>query len=76
MFNIVMIASASLLFSACTGSSLPANAETAGFKAGSNDGNATAGGTYTKNSHAFHNNHNYQDGWHYGRKKCNPAQKH
>jgi len=49
---------------------------TAGFKAGSNDGCATAGGTYTKNSHAFHNNHNYQDGWHYGRKKCNPAQKH
>jgi len=73
---ITMIASASLLFTACTGSSLPVNAETPGFKTGSNDGCATAGGAYTKNSNAFKNDQDYQDGWFYGRKKCNPSQSH
>ena len=72
--NIVMIATASLLFTACTSSSLPVNAQTPGFKAGSQDGCATANGAYTKNSNSFQNNKDYQDGWFYGRKKCNPAQ--
>ena len=72
--NTVMIATASLLFTACTSSSLPVNAQTPSFKSGSQDGCATAGGAYTKNSNSFHNNKDYQDGWFYGRKKCNPAQ--
>ena len=73
--NVVVIATASLLFTACTSSSnLPINAGTPSFKAGSQDGCATAGGAYTKNSNSFQNNKDYQDGWFYGRKKCNPAQ--
>jgi len=72
--NVVIIATASLLFTACTSSSLPVNANTPSFKAGSQDGCATAGGAYTKNSDSFHSNKDYQDGWFYGRKKCNPAQ--
>jgi len=72
--NIVMVAAASLLFTACTSSSLPVNAQTASFKSGSQDGCATASGNYTKNSDSFQNNKDYQDGWFNGRKKCNPAQ--
>ena len=74
IINIVMVAAASLLFTACTSSNLPVNAQTPSFKSGSQDGCATASGTYTKNSNSFQNNKDYQDGWFYGRKKCNPAQ--
>jgi outer membrane biogenesis lipoprotein LolB len=72
--NVVLIAAASLLFTACTSSSLPVNAQTPSFKAGSQDGCATASGAYTKNSASFSNDKDYQNGWFYGRKKCNPAQ--
>jgi len=72
--NVVLIATASLLFIACTSSSLPAPVQTPSFKAGSQDGCATANGAYTKNSNSFQNNKDYQNGWFYGRKKCNPAQ--
>ena len=72
--NVVLIATASLLFTACTSSSLPVNAQTPSFKSGSQDGCATAAGTYTKNSDSFNNNKDYQDGWFNGRKKCNPDQ--
>ena len=73
--NIVIIAIASFLFTACTSSSnLPINAETPSFKAGSQDGCATANGAYTKNSDSFQNNKDYKNGWFHGRKKCNPAQ--
>jgi major membrane immunogen (membrane-anchored lipoprotein) len=72
--NVVLIAAVSLLFTACTSSSLPVNAQTPSFKSGSQDGCATASGTYTKNSDSFNNNKDYQDGWFHGRKKCNPSQ--
>jgi len=71
---ISLIAAASLLFTACTSSSLPVNAQTPSFKAGSQDGCATANGAYTKNSASFNNDKDYQNGWFYGRKKCNPDQ--
>ncbi len=70
--NVVLIATASLLFTACT-SSAPV-VQSPSFKAGSQDGCATASGNYTKNSDSFNNNKDYQDGWFHGRKKCNPAQ--
>ena len=72
--NVVLIATASLLFTACTSSSLPAPVQTPSFKAGSQDGCATAKGTYTKNSHSFKNDKEYQNGWYAGRKNCNPSQ--
>ena len=72
--NVVIIAAASLLFTGCTSSSLPMNAQTPSFKTGSQDGCATANGAYTKNSASFNNDKDYQDGWFHGRKKCNPAQ--
>ncbi len=74
IINIAMIATTSLLFTACTSSSLPVPVETASFKAGSQDGCATANGAYTKNSTSFNNDQEYKNGWFNGRKKCNPAQ--
>jgi major membrane immunogen (membrane-anchored lipoprotein) len=74
IINLIMIATALLLFTACSSSNLPVNAQTPNFKLGSQDGCTTASGAYTKNSDSFRNNKDYQDGWFYGRKKCNPAQ--
>ena len=74
IMNISLITGAALLFTACTSSSLPMNAQTPSFKAGSQAGCATASGNYTKNSDSFKNDIDYKDGWFYGRKKCNPAQ--
>jgi len=72
IINITLIATVSLLFTACT-SSAPI-VQSPSFKSGSQDGCATATGTYTKNSDSFNNNKDYQDGWFSGRKKCNPSQ--
>ncbi|SFV54296.1 hypothetical protein MNB_SV-10-407 [hydrothermal vent metagenome] len=61
-----------LLLSACTGgpSSVPVS-HTPEFKQGQHDGCTTAGGTYVKNSKMFRSNMDYQNGWFYGRSKCN-----
>ena len=72
MITVSFVAS-SLLFTACT-SSAPA-VQSPSFKAGSQDGCATANGTYTKNSHSFSNDKEYQNGWYAGRKNCNPQSK-
>ena len=71
--NISLIAAASLLLGACT-SSAPVM-QSPSFKSGSQDGCATANGTYTKNSHSFSNDKEYQNGWYAGRKSCNPQSK-
>jgi len=71
IINIVLISTVLLLFTACSNSNLPAPVETASFKQGSQDGCRTAKGTYTKNSNSFNNNKDYNDGWFYGRRKCN-----
>ena len=55
--NTVSLTTASLLFTACT-SSAPV-VQSPGFKAGSQDGCATANGTYTKNSASFTNDKEY-----------------
>ncbi len=70
--NISLIAAASLLLGACT-SSAPV-VQSPSFKSGSQDGCATANGTYTKNSASFNNDKEYQNGWYAGRKNCNPSQ--
>jgi len=72
MITVSFVAS-SLLFTACT-SSAPV-VQSPSFKAGSQDGCATANGTYTKNSHSFSNDKEYQNGWYAGRKNCNPQSK-
>jgi len=64
---------ASLLFTACTSSA--AAVQSPSFKTGSQDGCLTANGTYTKNSHSFSNDKEYQNGWYAGRKNCNPQSK-
>jgi len=71
IINIVLISTVSLLFVACSSSSSPVPVETSSFKQGSQDGCATSKGTYTKNSNSFNNNKDYNDGWFYGRRKCN-----
>jgi len=70
--NISLIAATALLFTACT-SSAPI-VQSPSFKSGSQDGCATAKGTYTKNSTSFKNDKEYQNGWYAGRKNCNPSQ--
>ena len=60
------------LFTACT-SSEPRISNTPNFKVGQADGCTTAQGAYTKNSDSFQMDKEYQDGWFYGRKHCNPS---
>jgi hypothetical protein len=64
------------VFTACTSSSTPAVskiARSADFKLGQQDGCTTASGEYSKNRELFKNNTQYNDGWFYGRKQCNPS---
>jgi len=68
-----LIGTAGILFlSACTGgsSAMPVS-HTPEFKKGQHDGCTTASGNYVKNSEMFRNNMDYQNGWFYGRSKCN-----
>lgn len=73
LLKLSLVSTLLLLISACT-SSAPALPDTPGFKQGKHDGCTTAKGEYTKNSHLFKNDADYQDGWFYGRKHCNPSQ--
>ena len=47
--------------------------QTPSFQNGATAGCETAKGAYTKDSTAWNNGTDYQEGWFYGRKKCNPA---
>ena len=63
-----------MLFNGCTGSSgINMASQTPSFQQGAKDGCETAKGMYTKNHTAFKQDQQYNDGWFYGRKKCNPA---
>lgn len=73
LLKLSLIAASLLLLTACT-SSAPALPDSPSFKQGNHDGCATAKGTYTKNSEMFRGSADYQDGWYYGRKHCNPSQ--
>lgn len=75
--QISAMASVALLLSACGGGggpSKPSTYNTPSFNAGEADGCTTAQGAYTKNSEAFRTDKGYNDGWFYGRKRCNPSQ--
>lgn len=72
--TILLAGTTTLLLAACT-SSAPNLPDTQDFKQGQKDGCATATGEYTKSSKMFKGSADYQDGWYYGRKHCNPAQK-
>jgi hypothetical protein len=72
LLNLSLIATTSLLFTACT-SSAPTLPDSPSFKQGNHDGCATAKGEYTKSSEMFRGNADYQDGWYYGRKHCNTS---
>lgn len=72
ILNIALISAVSLLFTACT-SSAPV-VKSPSFQLGEKDGCATASGKYTKNGDAYRADKDYEDGWHHGRKNCNPAQ--
>ncbi|KYJ86259.1 hypothetical protein [Sulfurovum riftiae] len=60
-----------LMLNGCTGSSATPVSNTPEFKQGQHDGCTTASGNYVKNSEMFRTNMDYQNGWFYGRKKCN-----
>ena len=64
-----------MFFSACTGGSggINMNKQSPSFQDGAAAGCETAKGIYTKNHQAFKTDMEYQNGWFYGRKKCNPA---
>jgi hypothetical protein len=70
-----LIAASAVLFSACTSSSSGINMDeqTAGFQNGASAGCETAKGAFTKDYTAWKNDIQYQNGWFYGRKKCNPS---
>ncbi len=73
IINITLIATASILFTACTSSSVPV-VKSHSFKLGEQDGCKTATGEYSKNSNAFNKDIEYKNGWYAGRRNCNPAQ--
>lgn len=70
--KIVMVAAVAGLISGCA-SSEPRISNTPNFKSGQTDGCNTAQGAYTKNSALFKTDLEYQNGWFYGRKHCNPS---
>lgn len=72
LINATLIASVSLLFTACT-SSAPV-VKSPSFKQGEQDGCNTASGKYTKDGDAFKMDEEYKNGWYHGRKTCNPSQ--
>ena len=73
LIGLTLLTSISFLLVGCV-SSEPALPDTPGFKQGQKDGCATATGDYVKDNTAFESDKDYQDGWFYGRKSCNPAQ--
>jgi len=69
-----LIALSAMFFSACSSSSgINMDAQTPSFQNGAQAGCDTAKGEYTKDHHAFKTDMEYQNGWFYGRKHCNPA---
>lgn len=68
-----LIAVSTLFFSACTGSGVDMSKQSPSFQNGATAGCETAKGAYTKDHTAFKSDMEYQNGWFYGRKKCNPA---
>ena len=63
-----------MLFNGCTSSSgIDMSSQTPSFQQGAKDGCDTAKGEYTKDHSAFKQDQQYNDGWFYGRKKCNPS---
>jgi hypothetical protein len=73
LINLLLVITGLLLFIGCT-SSEPSLPDTPSFKQGQKDGCATATGNYVKDNHAFKTDRDYQNGWFYGRKSCNPSQ--
>lgn len=73
LVKLSLVSTSLLLTNACT-SSTPTVPDTPSFKQGNHDGCTTAKGEYSKNSHLFNNDADYQNGWFYGRKHCNPSQ--
>jgi len=71
--TVSLIITSTLFFSACTSSGVDMAKQTPSFQDGATAGCETAKGAYTKDSTAWNNGTDYQEGWFYGRKKCNPA---
>ncbi len=67
----VILAAAILV--GCGGTTANPMIKSADFQAGEADGCATAKGEYTKNSDLFRTDPDYEKGWFWGRKNCNPA---
>ncbi|SFZ98161.1 hypothetical protein MNB_SV-5-718 [hydrothermal vent metagenome] len=68
-----LIVSSLMLFSGCTSSKINMEKQTPSFQLGAKDGCATANGEYTKNHDLFQSDSEYNNGWFYGRKTCNPS---
>ena len=72
IFKRILIATVTIVFTACTGTEIPKPVESPSYKQGVQDGCATAKGEYTKIGDSFNNDKDYKDGWFSGRKNCNP----
>ena len=71
--TVSLITASAFFSSACTGSGVDMAKQTPSFQNGATAGCETAKGAYTKDHAAFKADMEYQEGWFYGRKKCNPA---
>ena len=73
ILTLSLIVTSATIFSGCTSSGINLEKQTPSFQHGTKDGCATANGEYTKNHDSFKQDSEYQNGWFYGRKTCNPA---
>ena len=74
IMTLTVLTLSALILSACGGSGgINMESQTPSFQNGAKDGCETAKGMYTKNHEAFKSDAQYNEGWFYGRKKCNPA---
>ena len=73
--TVSLIAVSAMFFSGCSSSNSGINmdSQTPSFQNGAKAGCETAKGAYRKDHTAFKNDMEYQNGWFYGRKKCNPV---
>jgi hypothetical protein len=55
------------------GCGTPPEPQSPAYIHGKHDGCETAKGLYTKNSHLFRSDPDYENGWFAGRRECNPS---
>ena len=70
MYKITILILTGLMFNACASNGGNIHKKSKMFLEGKKDGCTTAKGTYSKQSHHFKTNTDYEKGWFIGRRDC------